>query len=68
MDNDLRLKAAALKLGFVTVAEFNRVVDPARWFVHTSRKSADESIHVYAYPGLKDAPLRRYSRLSGENE
>jgi fumarate hydratase class II len=30
MDNDLTLKAAALKLGFVTEAEFRRVVDPAR--------------------------------------
>ena len=29
-DNDLTLKAAALKLGFVTEAEFNRVVDPAK--------------------------------------
>jgi fumarate hydratase class II len=30
MDNDLTLKEAALKLGFVTVEEFNRVVDPAK--------------------------------------
>jgi len=30
MDNVLTLKAAALKLGFVTEAEFNRVVDPAK--------------------------------------
>jgi fumarate hydratase, class II len=30
MDNDLTLKAAALKLGFVTEAEFNRVVDPRK--------------------------------------
>jgi fumarate hydratase, class II len=30
MDNDLTLKAAALKLGFVTPAEFDRVVDPAK--------------------------------------
>ena len=29
-DNDLTLKAAALKLGFVTEAEFNRVVDPKK--------------------------------------
>src|SRR5271154_4190633 len=28
MDNDLTLKVAALKLGFVTEAEFDRVVDP----------------------------------------
>src|SRR6195256_172733 len=30
MDNDLTLKAAALKLGFVTEAEFDRVVDPTK--------------------------------------
>jgi fumarate hydratase class II len=30
LDNDLTLKEAALKLGFVTEAEFNRVVDPAK--------------------------------------
>jgi fumarate hydratase, class II len=30
MDNDLTLKTAALKLGFVTEDEFNRVVDPAK--------------------------------------
>jgi len=29
-DNDLTLKAAALKLGFVTEAEFGRVVDPKK--------------------------------------
>lgn len=28
MDNDLTLKQAALKLGFVTEAEFDRIVDP----------------------------------------
>ena len=30
MDNDLTLKAAALKLGFVTEAEFDRVADPKK--------------------------------------
>jgi fumarate hydratase, class II len=30
MDNDLTLKAAALKLGFVTEQEFDRIVDPAK--------------------------------------
>jgi fumarate hydratase, class II len=30
MDNDLTLKDAALKLGFVTEEQFNRVVDPAK--------------------------------------
>jgi fumarate hydratase class II len=30
LDNDLTLKAAALQLGFVTEAEFDRVVDPSK--------------------------------------
>jgi fumarate hydratase class II len=30
MDNDLPHKNAALKLGFVTEAEFDRVVDPKK--------------------------------------
>jgi len=30
MDNDLTLKAAALKLGFVTEPEFDRIVDPKK--------------------------------------
>jgi fumarate hydratase class II len=30
MDHDLSLKQAALKLGFVTEQEFDRVVDPAK--------------------------------------
>jgi fumarate hydratase class II len=30
MDNDLTLKSAALKLGFVTEDEFDRVVDPKK--------------------------------------
>jgi fumarate hydratase, class II len=30
MDNDLTLKAAALKLGYITEAEFDRVVDPKK--------------------------------------
>jgi fumarate hydratase class II len=30
MDNDLTLKSAALKLGFVSEAEFDRVVDPKK--------------------------------------
>jgi fumarate hydratase class II len=34
LDKDLTLKQAALKLGFVTEAEFDRIVDPAK-MVHT---------------------------------
>jgi fumarate hydratase class II len=30
MDNDLTLKEAALKLGFVSEDEFDRVVDPVK--------------------------------------
>jgi fumarate hydratase class II len=44
MDNDLTLKEAALKLGFVTEAEFDRVVDPkkmVRPYVAAVRKTAD---------------------------
>jgi fumarate hydratase class II len=40
MDDDLTLKSAALKLGFVTEDEFDRVVDPAKMvrpYVATSR-------------------------------
>jgi fumarate hydratase, class II len=40
VDNDLTLRAAALKLGFVTEAEFDRVVDPTKMvkpYVATSR-------------------------------
>jgi fumarate hydratase, class II len=41
MDNDLTLKAAALKLGFVSEDEFDRVVDPAKMvkpYVATERQ------------------------------
>jgi fumarate hydratase class II len=30
MDNNLTLKEAALELGFVTEAEFDRIVDPVK--------------------------------------
>jgi fumarate hydratase class II len=30
LDHDLTLKEAALQLGFVTEAEFDRIVDPAK--------------------------------------
>jgi len=40
MENDLTLKAAALKLGFVSEEEFNRVVDPAK-MVHPYVASAN---------------------------
>jgi fumarate hydratase class II len=33
MDHDITLKSAALKLGFVTEDEFDRVVDPAKMVV-----------------------------------
>ena len=36
MDNDLTLKDAALQLGFVTEADFDRVVDPAKMVHPTS--------------------------------
>ena len=40
LDNDLTLKQAALKLGFVTESEFDRVVDPAK-MVHPYVASTD---------------------------
>ncbi len=40
LDNDLSLKQAALKLGFVTEEEFDRVVDPAK-MVHAYVAKAD---------------------------
>ncbi len=46
MENDLSLKAAALKLGFVTEAEFDRVVDPSKMvkpYVATGRATASAS-------------------------
>src|SRR5216683_2112147 len=45
MDNDLTLKAAALKLGFVTEAEFDRVVDP-RKMVKPSLAAAPATTHA----------------------
>jgi len=44
MDNDLTLKEASLKLGYVTEAEFNRVVDPKKMvkpYVAAAPVSAD---------------------------
>jgi fumarate hydratase, class II len=44
MDNDLTLKQAALKLGFVSEAEFDRVVDPRKMVqpnVAATRSNAD---------------------------
>jgi fumarate hydratase class II len=43
MDNDLTLKAAALQLGFVTEAEFDRVVDPRKMVQPYVAASAAES-------------------------
>jgi fumarate hydratase, class II len=44
LDNDLTLKQAALKLGFVTEAEFERVVDPAKMVhPHVAKASAAKS-------------------------
>jgi fumarate hydratase, class II len=44
MDNDLTLKAAALKLGYVTEAEFDRIVDPKKMvkpYVAAAQRTAD---------------------------
>jgi fumarate hydratase, class II len=42
LDNDLTLRQAALKLGFVTEEEFDRVVDPAKMVHPYVAKPADE--------------------------
>jgi malate dehydrogenase (oxaloacetate-decarboxylating)(NADP+) len=44
LDNDLTLKQAALKLGFVTEAEFDRIVDPAKMVQPYVAKSEPGSI------------------------
>jgi len=44
LDNDLTLKAAALKLGYVSEAQFDRIVDPAKMvrpYVATSPQQAE---------------------------
>jgi fumarate hydratase class II len=44
LDNDLTLKQAALKLGFVTEDEFDRIVDPAKM------------VHPYVHPSKSQQP------------
>src|SRR6478672_11630480 len=46
MDNDLTLKDAALKLGFVTEEEFDRVVDPAKMVRPYVANKVDRSIRA----------------------
>ena len=46
MDNDLTLKVAALKLGFVTEDEFDRVVDWPKWSSPTSQQLAPANEEV----------------------
>ena len=43
LDNDLTLKQAALKLGFVTETEFERIVDPAKMVRPYVAKGGSES-------------------------
>jgi fumarate hydratase, class II len=46
MDNDLTLKDAALKLGFVTEAEFDRVVDAKKMVrPYLATKAASSARH-----------------------
>jgi fumarate hydratase, class II len=46
LDNDLTLKQAALKLGFVTEEEFDRVVDPVK-MVHPYVAGANEKARIH---------------------
>jgi len=45
LDNDLTLKEGALKLGFVTEDEFERVVDPAK-MVHPCHGAAEKDLEA----------------------
>jgi fumarate hydratase class II len=50
MNNDLTLKAAALKLGFVTEVEFDRVVDPKKMvtpYVAAPTTAANEAASTF---------------------
>jgi fumarate hydratase class II len=44
LDNDFTLKQAALKLGFVTEAEFDQIVDPAKMVHPYVAKAASENV------------------------
>jgi fumarate hydratase class II len=44
LDNDFTLKQAALKLGFVTEAEFDQIVDPAKMVRPYVAKAASENV------------------------
>jgi fumarate hydratase class II len=44
LDNDFALKQAALKLGFVTEAEFDQIVDPAKMVHPYIAKAANEIV------------------------
>jgi fumarate hydratase class II len=47
MDNDLTLKAAALKLGLVTEEEFDRVVDPTKMVKPMSQQPTEQQEEIY---------------------
>ena len=77
MDNDLTLRTAALKLGFVTEAEFDRVVDPkkmVRPYVARATANADanttteDMLTLYeANTGIDATPLWRGIEAQGLN-
>ncbi len=64
MDHDLTLKEAALGLGYVTEAEFDRVVDPARWSGPTSPPE-DSCSAILAWVTAAPIPPRFYARSGG---
>src|SRR5262245_44109804 len=56
LDNDLTLKEAALKQGFVTEAEFDAIVDPAKMVRPYVAKSGSESRTPMQYPRANIKP------------
>jgi fumarate hydratase, class II len=60
MDNNLTLRDAALKLGFVTAAEFDRVVDPAK-MVHPYVAAGPDAVDGGAARGNGKSTKRKES-------
>jgi fumarate hydratase, class II len=69
LDNDLTLKEAALKLGAVTEAEFDRIVDPAKMvrpYVAQSRTESTTSTPFKQAGGKSSETKRRRKQHGGQ--
>src|SRR2546427_11583049 len=63
LDNDLSLRQAALKLGYVTAEEFDRVVDPAKMVrPYVAGRGATGGRHVLSPPSPRREVPRRTPR------